>query len=105
MIAAFSAGGFAYGYVNNAVSGPVLTGSPYNIDRVAGGYTVGGGVEYKLTPNWSVNGEYQYINLGKNDPTNPAGVAYDSFAAPPRFVNDSDFHTVRIGLNYHFGAP
>jgi outer membrane immunogenic protein len=94
-------GGFAYGHVNNAVSGPVLTGSPYNIDRVASGYTVGGGVEYKLTPNWSVKGEYQYINLGKNAPTNPAGQPYDQF--PSTFVRDTDFHTVRIGFNYLFG--
>ncbi len=31
------------------------------------GWVVGGGVEHKLTPAWSVKAEYQYINLGKDD--------------------------------------
>jgi outer membrane immunogenic protein len=97
-------GGFAYGNVNNSAVGPVLTASPYHIDHVATGYVLGGGFEYKIAPNWSLKAEYQYINLGKNDPTNPAGVAYDSFASPPRFVRDTDFHTVRVGVNYLFGT-
>jgi len=30
------------------------------------GYTVGGGVEYMFTQNWSAKAEYQYYNFGDN---------------------------------------
>ena len=98
-------GGLAYGHVNNSVVGPILVGTPYNIDRTKAGYAIGGGVEYRLAPSWSVKAEYQYINLGKNAPTNPAGLAFDQLGPPVTSVNDNDFHTVRLGLNWHFGGP
>jgi outer membrane immunogenic protein len=64
------------------------------------GYVLGGGIEYKLTPSWSLKGEYQYINLG-ND--NLAGV--DTTGAAVRTNGlDTSFHTARIGLNYRFGG-
>ena len=28
------------------------------------GYTLGGGLEYLFTPNWSAKGEYMYTSLG-----------------------------------------
>ena len=93
-------GGLAYGQVNNSAVGPVLSGSPYNIDRTHAGYVLGGGFEYKIAPSWSVKAEYQYINLRKNDPTNPAGQPFDQFS--DTFVHVNDFHTVRLGLNYFF---
>ena len=58
------------------------------------GYTVGGGVEYMLIPNWSVKLEYQYYNFGD--------VTFVS--APPvvitTFTNDE--HTLKLGINYRF---
>jgi hypothetical protein len=27
------------------------------------GYTIGGGIEWMFLPNWSIKGEYQYIDL------------------------------------------
>ena len=62
-------------------------------------YVVGGGLEYKFNPSWSLKGEYQYLNLG-SDPLN--GVVPDT----PVTLTTSDiantFHTIRVGLNYHF---
>jgi outer membrane immunogenic protein len=97
-------GGFAYGNVHNSAVGPALVGSPFNIDHVATGYVLGGGVEYKFAPNWSVKTEYQYINLGKNDPTNAAGTPYSAPVFVSRFTKSDDFQTVRIGVNYLFGT-
>lgn len=60
------------------------------------GWTVGGGVEGKISANWSAKAEYLYLDLG-----NTAG----SVTLPPVIQTGSvDFrdHIVRIGLNYHF---
>jgi len=64
------------------------------------GYTVGAGLEYLFTQNWSGKVEYQYYDFGKT-----------SFAAPVLAGFGStrnDEHTVKAGLNYRFnlgGAP
>lgn len=60
------------------------------------GYTVGAGLEYMFTPNWSAKAEYQYYNFGNTTfNTGPADVL------GARFRNDE--HTVKAGLNYRFG--
>jgi outer membrane immunogenic protein len=90
-------GGFAYGGVKNEVTAP---GADFKSDGTATGYVLGGGVEYKFTPAWSAKVEYQYINLGKNDPTF-GGLAFTS-SAVGGVDRDDAYHTVRLGLNYHF---
>lgn len=66
-------------------------------DKVKLGYTVGGGIEYALAPNWSTKLEYQYVDLGDETlrGTSLNGNTYGS-------KYDLDFHTVRVGLNYKF---
>ncbi len=59
-------GGFAYGEVEDKLTASssfanAFTGSQ---SKVAIGYTVGGGFEYAFGPEWSLKGEYQYIDLG-----------------------------------------
>ncbi|MDB5617147.1 outer membrane beta-barrel protein [Tardiphaga sp.] len=63
------------------------------------GYTVGGGLEYLFTQNWSGKVEYQYYNFGNT-----------SFVTPTAVVGGftNDVHSVKAGLNYRFnlgGAP
>ncbi len=96
----YATGGLAYGEVKNSAV-QAATGDNYSIDKTAVGYVLGGGVEYKIGGAWSVKGEYQYINLGKNDPTF-GGVGFSN--VPGATVNDDAYHTVRVGLNYHI-AP
>jgi outer membrane immunogenic protein len=94
----YATGGLAYGGIENdaiAVVGP----TPFTIKRTATGYTIGGGYEYKLTPAWSLKAEYQFINLGRNDPQNPTFGSVCNLA--PKCEDDA-FHTVRAGVNYHF---
>jgi outer membrane immunogenic protein len=93
----YATGGLAYGRVNNsqADSRPII----FTVDRTATGYTIGGGVEYKFAPAWSVKAEYQYINLGKSDPVSAIQGSFTSF---PTKLEDDAYHTVRVGLNYLF---
>ena len=63
------------------------------------GYTVGGGLEYLFTQNWSGKIEYQYYDFGRVNYITPA-------FAIGGFRNDE--HTIKAGLNYRFnfgGAP
>jgi outer membrane immunogenic protein len=62
------------------------------------GYTVGGGLEYLFTQNWSGKVEYQYYDLGNVNFIGPVG-AFGTFR--------NDQHTIKVGLNYRFnwGAP
>jgi outer membrane immunogenic protein len=60
------------------------------------GYTVGAGLEYMFSPNWSAKIEYQYYNFGNTTFTSgPADIVGS------RFSNEE--HTVKAGLNYRFG--
>lgn len=51
------------------------------------GWTAGGGVEYAFMPKWSAKVEYLYADF-KHDKL-------------PDW-NEAKFHTVRVGVNYHF---
>ena len=61
------------------------------------GYTVGGGLEYMFAQNWSAKAEYQYFNFG-------SGQQFISAPLPVGVNLKNDFHTVKVGVNYHFGA-
>jgi outer membrane immunogenic protein len=103
---AYATGGFAYGNIVVDASGPVLTGGPFHYDNIRTGYAVGGGLEWKFMPSWSIKGEYQYLDFGRATPVNAAGLAYNGPTFNTRrFVNDQRFNTVRLGLNYGFGGP
>lgn len=71
------------------------------VDRSDTGYTVGGGLEYMFSPNWSAKVEYQYFNF---DNTSITTLGFNTGT----FLNyRDDFHTVKVGLNYRFnwGSP
>lgn len=67
------------------------------------GWVAGGGIEWAFAPNWSLKGEYQYIDLGRRT----VGAAETTLAGAPTLFAIStpvrtDFHTGRIGINYRF---
>jgi len=66
------------------------------------GWTVGGGVEAMITPNWSLRGEYRYADYGTNNySVTRAG------GGTTRVVGyDLDFktHSALFGLAYAFGG-
>jgi outer membrane immunogenic protein len=86
----YGTGGFAYGNVKNTYGG---FGSASETQT---GYVVGGGLEYKLAPAWSVKGEYQFLSLDApfDSPVGPLGEGLG---------NRTEVHTFRAGVNYFFG--
>jgi outer membrane immunogenic protein len=90
----------------NSLACSVTTLSSHTDNRW--GWVAGVGIEWMFAPNWSVKGEYQYIDLGSVTHTAAAIVTETSpetegIIATGR-VNER-FNTVRIGVNYHFGGP
>ncbi|WKW49492.1 outer membrane protein [Rhodomicrobium lacus] len=79
----YATGGFAYGEFEYKASGSSETDTKT-------GYVVGGGLEHKFTPNISGKVEYQYLSFD-DDKINGKEV-------------DLGINTIRVGLNYHFGA-
>jgi len=66
------------------------------------GWTLGAGVEWKLTPVWSVKVEYLYAELGSQSNTlvytYPAGGPYTSSLTST--VQREQDNIVRFGVNY-----
>jgi len=58
------------------------------------GWTVGGGIEYGLLPNWSVKAEYDHYDFGTDT------VILSNLV--PLTVKET-IDTIKVGLNYRFG--
>lgn len=89
----YGTGGFAYGDVRQRAN---FSGDQFSGGTTQAGWVAGGGVEYKITPNWSVKSEYQYIDLGSQSLSDLTGNTANSA--------DTSFQTVRFGVNYRFGG-
>jgi len=114
-------GGFAYGGVAESASyNDSITSSgtatPLNRARISSsttqtGWAAGAGIEQKITPSWSVKGEYQFVYLGSvsagpgplNNIQGATPIPVTGFLA--RSDSRLEFNTVRIGINYLFNAP
>ncbi|MGB9028342.1 MAG: outer membrane beta-barrel protein [Rhodomicrobium sp.] len=112
-ILVYVTGGVAFGGVQDSLkqtnyqsynynpSGTQICTSANNND-VHAGYDLGAGVEYGLTPAWSVKFEYQFMDLG--DQKVFANYAEKGGYSTVSSVAESklSFNTVRVGINYHF---
>ena len=87
----YGTGGYAW--IDNKITLSAL-GVAVSDSKFHSGWTVGAGVEAFFAPQWSVKGEYLYRSLG--------GETYFTGALPSGTVN---FHTVQVGVNYHFNGP
>jgi outer membrane immunogenic protein len=103
----YATGGVAYGggsanfSVFDAMTGSFWAGNPSST-RV--GWTVGGGVEYALTNNWTIKGEYLYADLGKsnfNSLGNTAALINFPGVAVTGHIN-YNASIFRAGVNYKF---
>ncbi|MEZ5842438.1 MAG: porin family protein [Hyphomicrobiaceae bacterium] len=79
-------GGFAYGDATAATNGLAAA-----TDTLTG-WTAGAGVEMKLSQNWSIRGEYLYVDLGHLNVPTPA----------PTRADFDEIHVIRGGLNFKF---
>jgi outer membrane immunogenic protein len=105
-VAAYVTGGLAYGEISTSgtITGQTGTGafttSTFGANTTKAGWTLGAGVEERLSAQWSCKIEYLYMDLGTVNangalPTNfiPLNVAFSS-----RFTDN----IVRAGVNYRF---
>ena len=105
----YGTGGVAYGggsanfSVFDANNNFFLNGNPSST-RV--GWTIGGGVEYALTNNWTLGAEYLYVDLGSSHFTTPAatfagfGNAFNGLYATGKI--DYNASVARAFVNYKF---
>jgi outer membrane immunogenic protein len=90
----YGTGGYAW--IDNKLSISAL-GVTASDSKWHSGWTVGAGVEAFFAPQWSVKGEYLYRSF--------SGETYFSGIGLPFNTGTDSFHTVQVGVNYHFGGP
>lgn len=96
----FVTGGLAYGSIKSNASyqdfatGYSLYGSKSD---TRAGWTIGAGLEYAVTDNITVKGEYAYVDLG--DKSRRWADVYGNELSTK---DSTEFHVVRAGVNYKF---
>jgi outer membrane immunogenic protein len=89
----YGKGGFAAASNNIKIVGP---GGFVSDTEIHPGYTVGGGLEYGFTPNWSAKGEYMFTHYMSEN--------YFAAIVPPGAPSGTiNVQTVKFGVNYRFG--
>jgi outer membrane immunogenic protein len=67
------------------------------------GWTVGGGLEYGITNNWSLKAEYLYVDLGSFDTNIPPCPTCLTIGLGPIVVHHKFTDNIgRLGINYRF---
>ncbi len=103
----FAAGGLASARIKSSYF-MQPDGAPFNYfgsdSKTRYGWTVGGGVEYAMTDNWFLRGEYLYFDLG--DRNYFSGISAATPGAPTFWNTDVETraHVVRAALSYRFTA-
>jgi outer membrane immunogenic protein len=99
-------GGGAWAHVEHNAS--LLGIAISSEDKTIWGWTVGAGVEYAITGNWSAKLEYNYMDFGNQT----LGFALPPVAIPGGPVvggtvnvdTTTNIHAVKFGINYRFGG-
>jgi|HigsolmetaAR204D_1030405.scaffolds.fasta_scaffold19631_1 outer membrane immunogenic protein len=102
----YATGGLAYGQVKHRMS----VADDIGEDSWAGrgnhtqwGWTLGAGLEYAITNNLTLRGEYLYVDLGdKNTRLGYTGTDAALAGDTLTLKSDTQFSVVRAGLNYKF---
>jgi outer membrane immunogenic protein len=98
---AFSA--LRYGVNDSCITAPCGNGMIDGSARVDTGWTVGVGLEYGITQNWTVKGEYLYAAF--DGATFRARDTAAGLFTVPYSATSTNFNIARVGLNYKFGGP
>ncbi|KRE00670.1 hypothetical protein ASE61_19565 [Bosea sp. Root670] len=94
----YMTGGLAYGGLNtNPLTGNATSNA---------GWTIGGGVEYAFTNNWTIKVEGLYVDIGAGRRTqsfvNPAGGALPAGTYTATTSGSGSAGLLRVGVNYKF---
>jgi outer membrane immunogenic protein len=98
----YGTGGVAFGGFKTSYTffSPFFaTGGTSNFSTTRVGWTVGGGIDYAITNNWSVRAEYRYTDFGRNTNT-PFGGLFTggAFTGHHHFTENQ----VQVGFSYKF---
>lgn len=114
----YATGGVAFGGFNTNFNGfgvgaggvPIFGSTSVSDTRV--GWTVGGGIQYAVTNNWSVRAEYRYTDFGSFNEALFPGLGGIGVTGPAgaivrgAFLNGGDHHIqqnlVQVGFDYKF---
>ena len=106
----YATGGAAWVHITDTFGGGAATSVATANFSTPTGFAVGGGIETKLSRNWSTKTEYLYIDVGS---TNFGSNVFGLPGVPTTF--DHTYHVIKTGLNYKldgnweglpfFGAP
>jgi len=121
----YATGGLAYGQIDvdytSGINGSPLTAASVRTTRV--GYVVGAGAEAAIDNNWSIKGEYLFMDLGSFSsnlgtgalattstttlftPTGPTTVTTTTSSTSATVRSRFSDHIFRVGVNYRFGGP
>ena len=98
----YATGGFAFGQVKYDAS--ATNGTTYNVafssSTTQTGYALGGGLEWALTKNWLLRGEYLYYHLGGESGT-ATSTAFPGFPSGFNWDN-TNIHSARLAVSYKF---
>jgi outer membrane immunogenic protein len=99
----YGTGGFAL--TNLGVANSVTSIGTASTHGLVTGWTAGGGMEWALSRNWILRGEYLFLDFGKvsvNTPTAISGAQLSSDYNTARSTADLTAQMLRVGLNYKF---
>jgi outer membrane immunogenic protein len=101
----FGTGGGAFGGLNftaNSSFGAGAVTFPFAGSSNRTGWVAGGGVQYAVSNNWLLRGEYLFYRLNGSSGIGPASVA--GFPGTYGYSwSDTNIHTARFGIDYKFG--
>lgn len=120
----FATGGLAYAEVERSGSYTMTSGAVIGFDAApsalcyagascfagaksawTGGWTLGGGLEFALSSNWTVKAEYLHVSLGSRSVTETATAEYPNipgFATFDATSKRTNLDITRIGASYRF---
>jgi outer membrane immunogenic protein len=104
---AYGTGGLSYGDTRVSVAIAQTGGASFgSFSKTLAGWSAGGGVEWLISPNWSLKVEYLYYDLGRvtfnmSPLVNSVGGVPVTVGAPSASTRFNG-NIVRAGLNYHF---
>jgi outer membrane immunogenic protein len=99
----YATGGLAYGQVKSSGSYVFANGLNYagSVSTTRAGWAAGAGIDYGLTPNWTVGVEYLYVDLGHVSYTDASTNGLAPFTTFT-ISNHATANIARATLNYKF---
>ena len=97
----YATGGVPFAGLEGTLYGPF--GGQVSASTTRIGWTVGGGLEYAITNNWSIRAEYRYAQFGHSSFAVDNAFAFPGLAALGVIANrTTNLNRVEVGVSYKF---